>query len=244
VDELVFYDFRIDAWRPETLPLKRLAEYAAELAKLFGSTEHVHLMKVRAGSAIPELAVARTAQYQVEQRLSLVGTQNAPDDLVKVFQQLNQLLREDGASAALRHKGGAKIIDFPGRKTKLAEEVVIHEAGILEGTVIRVGGTDDTVPVWLEDENKEKLKCTATRALARELAGHLFGDPVRVNGQGSWRRGSDRKWHLERFTIKHWDALATDSLTSVVAGLRSVEGSGWNDMADAQAHWRSLRSEP
>ena len=57
MDDFVVYDFRIDVWRPETLPLKRLAEYASELAKLFGSSNDVHLMKIRRGSEEKELTV-------------------------------------------------------------------------------------------------------------------------------------------------------------------------------------------
>lgn len=243
MDDLTYYDFRIDAWRPDTLPLKRLSEYMAELAKLFGSTEHVHLIKVRAGSAIPELAVHKTAQLKVEARLSLVGTTGAPADITNPFRKLNTFLLEDNACATLRKKGGAMLIDFPGKKTPLAEEVTIHEAGSLDGVVIRVGGSDDTVPVWLEDENRQRLGCTTSRSIAKELATHLFGEVIRVNGNGKWRRSSDRIWHLENFTIKSWEALQKDDLESAIRDLRAVPGSGWNEMEDAQTAWRSLRNE-
>jgi hypothetical protein len=243
MDDLTYYDFRIDAWRPDTLPLKRLSEYMAELAKLFGSTEHVHLIKVRAGSAIPELAVHKTAQSKVEARLSLVGTPGAPADVTSPFQKLNKYLHEDNACATLRKKGGALLIDFPGKRTPLAEEVTLHEAGSLDGVVIRVGGSDDTVPVWLEGENQKRLYCTASKAIAKDLAVHLFGEAIRVTGNGKWRRSIDRTWHLDSFTIKSWEALEKDDLASVIRDLRAVPGSGWNAMEDAQSTWRSLRNE-
>lgn len=34
-----FYDFRIDAWAPDTLPMSRLADYLAELATRYSATE-------------------------------------------------------------------------------------------------------------------------------------------------------------------------------------------------------------
>jgi hypothetical protein len=243
MDDLTYYDFRIDAWRPDTLPLKRLSEYMAELAKLFGSTEHVHLMKVRLGSATPELAVHKTAQQKVEARLSLVGATGAPADIPHPFRKLNTFLLEDNACATLRRKKGAILLDFPGKKTPLAEEITIHEAGSLEGIVFKVGGSDDTIPVWLEDENKQRLHCTTSRSMAKELAAHLFGEAIRVTGNGKWRRGSDRIWSLESFTIKSWEALEKDNLELVIRDLREVPGSGWNEMEDAQSAWRSLRNE-
>lgn len=243
MDDFVVYDFRIDVWRPETLPLKRLAEYASELAKLFGSSNDVHLMKIRRGSHVQEFAVAKTARLTVEKQLAMVQSSNAPDELVRPYRNVNQYLRTDGGSAILKLKGGAKLIEFPGCKTPLAEEVVIHEAGTLDGVVMRVGGKDDTVPVWLEGENREKLTCTASRPIAKELAGHLFGNPVRVSGMGKWRRNADRLWELEDFVIKSWEALNDAPLDEMVTKLRAIPGSVWDEMDDPQAEWRRIRGQ-
>lgn len=82
-------------------------------------------------------------------RLELVGTPEAVDEATKAAANINALLREDNASASLRVKNGAQIIHFPGCKTPLADEAVVHETGKLTGTVISVGGKDETVPLWL-----------------------------------------------------------------------------------------------
>jgi hypothetical protein len=243
MDDFVVYDFRIDVWRPDTLPLKRLAEYASELAKLFGSTPDVHLLKIRRGSHVQEFAVANTARASVESQLALIGTADAPEDLVRHYRTVNHYLRTDGGSAILKLKGGAKLIEFPGCKTPLAEEVVVHEAGVLDGVVIRVGGKDDTVPVWLEGENRERLACTASRPIAKELAGHLFGTPVRVSGMGKWRRNADRLWELEDLVIKSWQALDDTPLDEMVTRLRAIPGSGWDQLDDAQEEWRRIRGQ-
>lgn len=240
MDTFTTFDFRIDAWTPETLPMGRLAEYAACLAKLMGSEAHVHLLKVRKGSAVPEIAVALTAEPKVRQRLSLVNTPDAPDDVKSNWSKVNTLLREDNASAVLRVKHGATILEFPGRKTPLSEEVVVHEQGELDGVVIRVGGKDSTVPVWLQGEGGEKLECNATREIAKQLAKYLFEEPVRVAGNAKWRRTKERVWELAGFDIKSFEPLEQTPLTELVTKLRAID-TDWSSMDDPQSELRRLR---
>ena len=235
------FDFRIDAWKPDTLPMARLAEYLAPLAVVFGSQEQVYFLKVRKGSAIPEIHVHETAAATVYARLKLVGTGNEPEDAKKSMQHINALLREDNASAILREKGGAVVIDFPGRKAPLAEQATVHEAGELIGSVIRVGGKDDTVPLLLQDTDGTPYNCATTRAIARELAHHLFGDLVRVQGVGKWHRTAGSTWELESFKVKSWEPMDQSNLVDVVAALRNVEGSQWNSFDDPHAELQKLR---
>ena len=242
MSEFIIYDFKMDAWQPDTLPMRRLGEYLGELAKLFGSGEHVHLMKVRSGSAVPEIAVARVAQPDVERRLASVGTAEADPELMRHYGALNGLLREDGCSAVLKVKGGARILAFPGSKATLAQEIVVSEFGTLDGVVIRVGGRDESVPVWLEGEGREKLQCNASRGMAKELAVHLFGEPLRVSGTGRWCRNAQRVWTMESFAIKSWEPLGTASLQALVMQVREIPGNGWSDLDDPLAEWQRIRS--
>lgn len=220
--------------------MSRLAEYVACLAKLMGSEAHVHLLKVRKGSAVPEIMVERTAEPKVRQRLSLVNTPDAPDDIQSNWNKVNTLLRDDQASAVLRVKGGAKILEFPGFKTPLSEEVVVHEPGEIDGVVIRVGGKDATVPVWLQGESGEKLECNATREIAKQLAKYLFEEPVRVAGNAKWRRTKERVWELAGFDIKSFDPLDQTPLNELVTKLRAID-TDWSLMDDPQAELRRLR---
>lgn len=238
------FDFRIDAWSPETLPMSRLAEYIACLARLMGSEADVHLLKVRKGSAVPEIAVGSNAEPKVLQRLALANTHDAPDDIKSNWNKVNALLREDNACAVLRikGKGGAKILEFPGRKTPLSEEVVVHEQGELDGVVIRVGGKDATVPIWLQGEGGEKLECNATRDVAKQLAKYLFEEPVRVAGNAKWRRSKERVWELAGFDIKSFVTLDQTPLNELITKLRAVD-TDWSSMDDPQAELRRLRGE-
>lgn len=241
MDEPIHYDFRIDAWKPETLPMARLAEYLAKLSTMFGHKEHVHFLKVRKGSAIPEIAVDYEAAPKVEARLRLVGTPDASQELERANLEINRMLRVDNASATLKIKHGENVLVFPGKKTPLAEEVVVHEQGELDGIVIRVGGKDDSVPVWIEGEGKAIYKCQATRDIARQLATFLFDKPVRVAGNEKWCRTPERKWELEQFDIKSFEILDDTDLEQLVNELRAVEENPWNDMKDPHAELRNLR---
>lgn len=239
----VIYDFRIDAWKPETLPMARLAEYLAKLAVLFGNREHVHFLKMRKGSAVQEIMVDEPAALKVSQRLRLVGTPDASEDIVCAGREINRMLRDDNAMGTLRFKGGAKILEFPGRKTPLAEEVLVYEFGELDGVVIRVGGKDDTVPVLLEGEGGVYYRCNANRDIARQLAGYLFGQSVRVAGRGKWRRTPEGLWELDAFHIKSFEPLDETPLEKILADMRAIEGSGWNEMDAPQAEFRRIRGE-
>jgi hypothetical protein len=238
--EFTTFDFRIDAWTPETLPMGRLAEYAACLAKLMGSEAHVHLLKIRKGSAVPEIAVALTAEPKVRQRLSLVNASDAPDDIKSNWRKVNALLRDDNATAVLRVKRGATVLEFPGRKTPLSEEVVVHQQAELDGVVIRVGGKDESVPVWLQGESGEKLECNATREIAKQLAQYLFEAPVRVAGNAKWRRTKERVWELAAFDIKSFELLDQTPLNELVTKLRAID-TDWAMIDDPQAELRKLR---
>lgn len=243
MDDPIHYDFRIDAWKPETLPMARLAEYLAKLSTMFGHKEHVHFLKVRKGSAIPEITVDYEAAPKVEARLRLVGTPDAPQELERANQEVNRMLRADNASATLKIKHGENVLVFPGKKTPLAEEVVVHEQGNLDGVVIRVGGKDDSVPVLIEGEGKVFYPCQTNRDMARQLAAYLFGQPVRVTGSGEWCRTPERRWELVDFKIKSFEILDDSPLEKVINDLRQIEGNLWNAMDNPQAELRKLRGD-
>ncbi len=237
------YDFILDKWTPQTLPMARFCQYLEQLVLLFGNKEAVHFDALRAGSAIQQISVDAVALPQVQARVSLLGQADAPGDIKKIQRAINRMLQEDDCSATLKVKGEATVWQFLGHKMPLTEEVVVHEAGQLDGEVIRVGGKDDSVPVWLKDCNGSIYKCTANKSLARELAQWLFGPVLRVSGNTKWRRNAEQVWLLEEFIIKTVEPLDQDDLISVVAQLRAVPGSDWNSMENPQQVLRALRGD-
>ena len=244
MENFQIYQFKIDALSPDTLPLARLVGYLAQLATLFGNAERVHFDKVKRGSLIVQTKVESQVMAEVNARLRQVGTPDAPEDLKKSYQVLNKMLRDDNATGVLRKANGATIIKFPGKKTPISETIRVVEAGSLEGTLIRVGGTDETLPVWLQDTDGVIHYCnTRDKQIARELATFYLGPSVRVHGSGRWRRSQDEVWELEEFTIASFDPLAERTISQTVAAVRAIAGNEWDEIDDPIAYLNRLREK-
>ncbi len=225
-------EFSIDIFKPETIPMSRLAEYMIELAALYGSEPSVHFKELRSGSTILNAVVDESATEAVESRLRLVHDVAAPDDLKKAYQNLNGMLKSDMAVGEIKHREGAVILALPGRDTLVQKTYRVKEAGVLDGVVIRIGGKDNTVPVWLKDMDGSIHKCEANSEMARELIKEYLSSPVRVTGQGDWLRGEDGAWILEKFKITGWESLDVKPIADIVNAARNTKGNGWNELGD------------
>lgn len=235
------YRFRIDNATPASLPMKRLAEYLAQLSLLFGNSDHVHFDRVEEGSAILKQRVDWSADEEVSTRLRAVSYGSGPEEAIRAEKRINAMLRDDGSSAQLLNEVGAQIIQFPGREAVRSEAVgPITMEGSLDGRLIRIGGRDDTVPVWLE--NRDTIwKCNTSRHIARELAPFLFGVTLRVSGRGQWHRDEDGNWECKQFTIRSFESLGDASFSEVLGQFRSVEGSRWQSLDDPLQEVNKLR---
>ncbi|UGQ47018.1 MFS transporter [Massilia endophytica] len=225
-------EFSIDIFKPETIPMSRLAEYMSELAALYGSEPSVHFKMLRSGSAVLEAVVDEVATEAVESRLRLVHDDAAPDDLKRAYQNLNGMLRSDKAVGQIKHPQGAVILAFPGRDTPVQKTYRVKEVGVLDGVVIRIGGKDNTVPVWLKDSDGSIHKCEANSEMARELIKEYLSSPIRVSGQGDWLRGEDGLWTLEKFKITGWESLDEKPIADIVNAARNTKGNGWTELDD------------
>lgn len=236
------YQFVMDNWLPATIPMKRLAQYMDKLAQLVGSPERVHFTKITKGSAQSAFNVEGVAAYEVSQRLK-AANEDQFSEPAKLRKEINKMLRDDGCVAYLRVLKGQKVIEFAGRKTPISEEVIVHDTGDLEGTVIRVGGRGNTIPVTLEGADGLPYRCWATKAIAKQLAPYLFEEQVRVTGKGKWLRNSEGVWNMEEFQILSHAVLEDSSLTEFVKDMREIPGSVWNEKADPQAELKRIRGD-
>ena len=235
------YRFTIDACNPDTLPMARLAEYMGELARLLGRRDHVHFVGLEEGSTVLVQGVEPEAAPDVQERLDALRQEDPPDDVVRPFKTLNRYLADDNATGVLQERGSAGVIRFPGRVEPAPVSFgAFSQTGVLDGVLIRIGGRDDTVPAHLRDGDTVHL-CNATREMARRLAVHLYGPPLRVHGKGRWERDADGCWVLKRFNIMSFDELDDAPLGEVTQRLRDVEGSGWKEIEDPTAELRHLR---
>ena len=146
-------------------------------------------------------SVEPEAAPDVKDRLHALRQDNPPDEAAKAFAALNRYLADDNATGILQESGGAEVIRFPGREEPAPLTFgAFNQTGVLDGVLIRIGGRDDTVPAHLRDGDTIHL-CNAAREMARRLAVHLYGPPLRVHGNGRWERDAGGGWVMKRFNI-------------------------------------------
>ena len=245
MDDSARFAFRISAYTPDTIPMDRLARYMQEIAALMGNENHVHFDGLRKGSTVLRAKVEHEGIPKVENRLNVVGRAGAPADVVRTVSKLNKLLAEDNARATLKRIGcTAEIIKFPGRDIAAPQNIgPIKETGVLEGTIVKIGGKDQTVPVLLVGESGQEYRLTTTsREVAKQMASHLF-ETVRVNGIGTWYRRESGLWELENFQVQGFDTVDERTLIEAIAGLRAIEGADWQTMEDPLDTWQELRKD-
>lgn len=233
------YRFKIDgSYTPATLPMGRLAEYVAALARFLGEGTQVHFRGVEAGSAVLVAHVDPPARLKVRDRFDRVRTGLGPKDADKAYADLDKLLRDDNATGLLLTDPLDNVIPFPGR-TRPVPMVFgpFWQNGSLTGEVIRVGGKDETMPVNLREAGGEVLTglYTKSKEIARQLARFLYGPIIRVHGTGKWLRNAEGVWQLEEFKITSIEELDDATLADVVERLRSAKGSQWRERANPVA---------
>lgn len=237
------YKFKIDAYTRETMPLRRLAEYLDELAKVFGEDSNVHFDRLEEGSVVPVVRVDHAAIPKVRHHLHLVKLKEAPAKAMDASAKINKLLREDNASGYIATTDEKKVVIFPGVKRELSQAFgPFTQPGTLEGIPIMVGGEKDWVPIHLEGRKKETLICVAKRSKAKELASYLFSTPVRVEGIARWLRNEDSEWELVSFRVHDFVVLKVGSLATDVERLRNVPGK-WKELDDPLGELDSIRHD-
>jgi hypothetical protein len=233
--------FRIAEANPHTLPMTRLAEYLTELATVLGSRDSIHFLRIEEGSAVNVLEVESAEEPTILSRVRDVavgaGTQEARD----AYKAIRDYLREDQFSAELETEEGFVILNFPSSDE---DNVQVYgpfwQDGSLDGVLMKIGGTDDTIPVHLLYEGKQ-YNCNANVEMARRLGHHLLQNPIRVHGKGKWYRNISGKWDLHWFDILDFEVLESLSLPDVVSELRAIPGNDLNTLKDPLGEMRKIR---
>jgi hypothetical protein len=235
------YRFKIDAYTPDTMPMLRLAEYMRELSDILGEPSAVHFERLEPGSTVIVHRIEREAVPKVRERVSNVRRGEGPREALRAYKAINRLLREDNAVGFVQDKQSkAVIIRFPGREEAEEKFASVRQHGSIDGMVIRVGGADDTVPVWLEAEGKQITHCYTTRAIAKQIGAKLF-ETVRLFGRGRWSRDSEGTWTLVEFKIESFEPLQETSLSSALAEVRAIPAE-WGE--DALTELGMIRHGP
>jgi hypothetical protein len=103
---------------------------------------------------------------------------------------------------------------------QIDEKLAADNAVGLDGEVIQAGGRDETIDIHIK-AGDHIHRCITTKAIARQLAQHIFGAPVRVGGTGTWSRAESGRWKLHRFDIESFQTLDDTPLSKLFEGLRA-----------------------
>lgn len=214
--------FSIEDASPHTVPMARLADYLRELAKLLGSEDEVHFLRVDNGSADLTMECEAEVEPAITDRVQRAVKGQGPKEAVSAYKTIRGLLERDDKSAFMEWKDGDVVIHFPKKVSAGAETFgPFWQEGTLDGILVKIGGLDETVPVHLIYEGSHHI-CNTTRNVAKTLGSHLYGHPIRVHGKGKWYRNAEGKWELRWFDIYHFEELNDDTLLDVVARLRAI----------------------
>ncbi len=242
---LIFY---IDAYAPDTMPMAKLADYMADFAALLGREHAVHFAGLEPGSTKLAARVDFEDVPKVTARLRDIARANPPKDAAKLFAQVDARLADDNATGRIfvaddTGQPTTELLAFPGRnRPKSPSFGPFTQDGTLDGLLIAIGGKDETVPLRLQNGETIYTNCDTTRAVARDLAKHLF-EPIRIHGTGRWTREEDGTWTLIRFKVHRFDVLGKNALRDTVTNLRAVKGSHWHEMNNPLAELAAMRGD-
>ena len=224
------YSFTISGgYTPKTIPMERLGEYMAALARMLGEETYVHFESVVEGSVALKARVDEPARTRVRERVRAVRTRSASTEVRRHYDHLDEMLRKDNAYAALAG-GDDVVVPFPGRKRP--EPIVygpFRQQGTIDGKVYRIGGKDTSKHIHIHSADRDLSVLYASEATALRLRHHLFGETLRFRGEGTWFRHDDGTWELRNFRVDDFEELNDASLLETVARLRAVAGDNFGD---------------
>lgn len=239
------YRFKFDVYRPDTLPLARLADYLQELAGLFGYEHSAHFVRLESGSTHILSRIDPEDSPKVKRRIRDIRTGDAPPSALKFYNALNQKLAEDNAVGALIEETEdfeIIVIEFKGRESPKPERFgPINQVGSVDGVLVRIGGIDKTISLTLQAGNGTLGRIETDRELARQLGRHLF-EPMRLFGMGRWVREVDGHWQLLRFRVDRFEPLKDRDLVEVIEALRTNRLGDWPKVEDPIEELIRLRS--
>ena len=240
----VEYVFRIDVFQPETMPMARLAEYMAALAKMFGHAEHTHFVAIEKGSSKLRTAVDPVDAPKVEARLNGVRIGDAPKDAIAGKLALEDLLANDNAVATLTEGDTDRVvIPFIGRnRPKALTFHPFREDTSIDGVLVKIGGKDPSAHATLQDGDVFHVGVTMGRELARELAPLLYGPTIRMFGNGRFERQPDGMWKMSDFKVDRYERLDERPIGEALTLMRAVPGNRLMD-ADSYRDVAAMRDE-
>lgn len=241
------YEFWIDAYSPDDIPMQRLGEYMTQLGKLLGHQDRVHPGPLKKGSTIVSIKVERETVPKVRDRIESVKKSEAAKDISQAVSILNTMLRDDNAVGAFRlanvKDNEAVILRFPGREIPKPQKIgPFSEPATFKGELVRLEGEDDTKHAGIKDSEGRLWSGDMGRDLAVGMRQYLF-EWVVVSGDARWLRNENGEWELKSFHITSFKALPKETLAEDIETLRGVPDNKWKDMKDPIGFIRESRKD-
>ena len=228
---------------PRRLHMAKLAEYLREWAGLLGDANMPVLKAIKQGSV--ELRAAVREDRKTETRVRLLQAKSEPDaGAARYIEALKKSMQRDAVSGQVMTSAGDVLMELNVAPKPAAEapEYVVPDSGTIDGVVVGILGTDDTVHVRLQ-ERSGAVWSIALRdfALARRLATHFRADPIRMAVHGTWRRTSEGAWEPKDLYGDGFEELDSRPVKEVFDELRGIPGNGWTELTDPVGFWKDLR---
>lgn len=233
-DEAARYTFTIDGFTPETMPFGRLVEYYAEIKKMIGVSDNLHLIDIVESSHATEFTVDAGHARTLSDRLAEINQRTAPKGAIRACDTIDTMLKKDSASASFRDRTGENVVNFLGRRVDDQVLIRIKDAATFTGELYHISGHKDYARVRVSTDNYGVVFCTTTKIMARGLRDYLF-ETVRISGRGTWIRVESDKWDIDDFTITDFAPVSDECLRDAVSRLRALSIS-WPDDPIGAAH--------
>ena len=203
------------------MPFGRLIDYYAQLKKMLGLPEHLHLVSIFESSHGTCLAVDGEARKRVDERLLSIKDGSAPKPALHARDQINLMLREDGTSGEFFGPDRGNVIPFPG--TRADEDVIysISDQAVFSGEVYHIAVNKDEVKLRVSTDAFGVVYCVAPRKMGIELRAFL-DERLQITGRGTWKRTSDGAWTVNDVTITDYQPVQK-SLRETVDRLQALD---------------------
>lgn len=239
MSDFLEYSFRIHGPTPATIPMSRLVAYMAEIVRLMGCQDAVHLSRIEDGSVAIVMVVSQSEVPIISPRIRNASTGDSNADGVAPWRKINEYLAEDGWGAEMRLPKGVELIVFPG-KTKAATIIrSFNQPTSVQGRLVRLEGAGETVRVGLEIDGDLTARISIDAKSAQQLAA-FFHRFVRLNGEGRWRRNADGRWSLDNLAASSFELLDDDDLKHALQRLgQTIPPGTGNEILESIAELRT-----
>lgn len=224
------YVFKINDLRPTTVPFGRLLEYYAELKKMLGNSDKIHLVDIKESSHASNLAIDENYVETFAQKINAIEAGNGSISSLRARDTINRMLKEDDTSGSFIDPYGSNILKFPGKHLDDNSQFSITDYAEIVGELYYIAGSaNSTIKTRVQTKQFGVVYCRVNRELGETLGEYLFKQ-VRIKGRGQWLKREDGSWHLSDLDISEIEKLEQTSLIEDLKNINALT-SDWPEDA-------------